>query len=66
MIEDGLTIYDVEHAILSGKIVERQRDRETNESKYRIRGQAVAGLTMEAIAKLGPTGRLVIITVYVV
>ena len=26
MEADGLTVYDVEHVILSGRIVERQRD----------------------------------------
>ena len=31
MNNDDLTIYDVESAILTGKIVERQRDRETAE-----------------------------------
>ena len=36
MNNDGLTIYDLESAILTGKIVERQRDRETAELKYCI------------------------------
>ena len=36
MNNDDFTIYDVESAILTGKIVERQRDRETAELKYRI------------------------------
>jgi len=31
MNNDDFTIYDVESAILTGKIVERQRDRETAE-----------------------------------
>lgn len=35
MEDDGLTIFDVEHAILSGAIVEKQRDHDTGESKYR-------------------------------
>lgn len=30
MSDDELTILDVEHAILSGKIVERQRDAESS------------------------------------
>ena len=33
MNDDGLTIYDVERGILTGAIVERQRDRTTGESK---------------------------------
>ena len=62
--EDGLTIYDVGRSILIGKILERQKDKMTAEWKYRIRGKAVEGNTMEVIAKISPTGKLVIITVY--
>ena len=64
MNEDGLTIYDVERAILTCAILERQWDRVTAESKYRIRGDSIQGQTIEVIAKIGPTGKLVIITVY--
>ena len=35
--EDGLSILDVENAILTGAIVEKQKDRETGESKYLVR-----------------------------
>lgn len=65
MNDDGLTIFDVESGILTGKIVERQKDRVTAERKYRIRGQTVSGGEVEMVAKLSPTGKLVIITVYV-
>ncbi len=65
MNDDGLTIYDVERGILNGEILERQRDLETGEAKYRIRGQTVEESGIEIIAKLSPTGRLVVITVYV-
>ncbi len=64
MDEDSLTVYDVESGILSGEIVERQRDRLTAEWKYRIRGFAVRGAPMEVVAKISLTGRLFIITVY--
>ena len=64
MDDDGLSIYDVEHGILTGKMLERQKDRVTAEWKYRIRGKTIAGDKVEIIAKLGATGRLVIITVY--
>jgi len=50
---------------LTGKIVERQRDRETAELKYRINGQTLFGDKVEVITKVSPTGKLVIITVYV-
>ncbi len=65
MNNDDLTIYDVESAILTGKIVERQRDGETAELKYRINGQTLSDDKVEVITKVSPTGKLVIITVYV-
>lgn len=64
MDNDCLSIYDVEHGILTGKIVERQKDKATAEWKYRITGQTIDGSKIELIAKLGPTGKVVIITVY--
>ena len=65
MNDDGLTIYDVEHGILTGEILERQKDKVTAEWKYRISGETVEGVEVEVIAKLSPSGRLVIITVYI-
>ena len=65
MNNDDLTIYDVERGILTGEILERQKDRVTAEWKYRIRGETVYGGEMEVVAKLSPTGKLVIITVYI-
>ena len=64
MNEEDFTIFDVERAILTGSILERQRDRETGESKYRIRGTAVAGDKLELFAKFSPTDKLVVLTVY--
>jgi hypothetical protein len=64
MDADGLTIYDVERGILSGKVLRRQRDELTREWKYRIRGRTIDGIEVEVIAKLGPTGKLVVLTVY--
>lgn len=65
MDEDSLSIYDVEHCILTGKILERQKDKVTAEWKYRIKGQSLTGVEVEVVAKMSPTGKLVIITVYV-
>jgi hypothetical protein len=64
MDADEMSIYDVEHCILNGEITERQKEKTTTEWKYRITGRTVAGRDMEVIAKLSPTGKLVIITVY--
>jgi len=65
MNDDGLTIYDVERGILTGAIMERQRDRTTGEPKYRLRGHTITGMDMEVLAKFSPTGKLVVITVYI-
>ena len=65
MDNDRLTIFDVEHCILTGSIIERQKDKNTGESKYKVHGQAVSGSKVEIITKLSLTGKMVIITVYV-
>jgi hypothetical protein len=64
MNDDDLSIFDVEHCILIGTIVERQRDAMTTEWKYRIVGETFGGSRVEVVAKLGMTDKLVIITVY--
>jgi len=64
MGNDGLTIFDIEQCILTGKIVERQRDVKTFEWKYLVRGQSVLGEWVVVAAKLSATDKLVIITVY--
>lgn len=64
MNEDSLSIYDVEHCILTGKILERQRDKVTTEWKYCINGKSLSDSEVEIVAKLSPTGKLVIITAY--
>ncbi|MFH0982767.1 MAG: DUF4258 domain-containing protein [Planctomycetota bacterium] len=64
MEADGLTIFDVEHGILTGTILERQRDRRTGDRKYVIEGQTLDDENVHIVAKIGPTRKLVIITVY--
>ncbi len=64
--DDELTILDVERCLLTGRIVERQRDRQRREWKYLVQGQAVDGTPMVVVAKIGRTRRLVILTVYLV
>ena len=64
MVEDSLTIFDIESVVLTGEIVERQRDRVTAQRKYRIAGQTVDGEAAEILAKLSPTGKVVLIAVY--
>ena len=64
MNDDDYSIFDVERGILNGEILERQKDQETAEWKYRIRGTTISNVDIELICKLGPTDKLVIITVY--
>ena len=66
MGNDGLTIFDVESAILTGRIIESQRDRRTREQKHLVRGRSVDGTQLIVVAtKFGHTGKLVILTIYV-
>jgi hypothetical protein len=62
--DDNLTILDLENIILTGKIIERQRDRQTDEVKCVVRGSTLDDLEAEAVVKIGPTGKLIVITVY--
>ena len=64
MDADDLSIFDVERGILTGRVIERQRDRETAEFKYVVEGRTLAGDLIVVVAKMGFTGKLVIITVY--
>ncbi len=63
--DDQLSILDLESIVLTGQIVERQRDRQTRETKFVIQGGTLDGTAAEVVAKVGHTGRLFIITVYV-
>jgi hypothetical protein len=65
MDNDGLSIFDVESVILTGELVEQQRDRKTGERKYVVRGETLgATQTAVVVGRFGPTDRLVILTVY--
>jgi hypothetical protein len=66
MAADSLSLWDVESALLNGEVLEQQRDRQSAEPKYRIGGRSLDGRSLEVVAKVGPTGKLVIITVYAV
>ena len=62
--DENLTIYDLENIILTGEIIERQRDRKTRETKFVIRGVSLEAIEAETVVKFGPNGNLFIITVY--
>lgn len=64
MTADDLTVYDVESAVLTGKIVERQKDHVSGEWKYLVGGQSIAGDAVTAVVKLGPANKAIFITVF--
>jgi hypothetical protein len=53
---DGLSVFDVENAILSGRIAERQTDQPWGERKYVIRGRPLEG--DDAVFVVAKFGRL--------
>lgn len=64
MNDDNFSIFDVERAILTGQIIERQQDHDTGEWKYLVSGQSEHGIEMVVVGKISVTDKLVIITVY--
>ena len=64
MWEDGLAIEDIEKTILTGEIVARQEDHYSDQWKYLVRGESLDSRPVVAVAKIGYTSELVIITVY--
>ena len=64
-LEDGdLSILDLENIILTGQIIEHQRDGTTREVKYVIQGATLNGQAAEVVAKVKQGGKLVVVTVY--
>ena len=63
--DDNLSILDLENIILTGQITERQRDAQTREVKCIVAGVTLDGSPAEAVVKVGFTGKLIVITVYV-
>jgi arginyl-tRNA--protein-N-Asp/Glu arginylyltransferase len=64
MADDNLSIFDIERAVLTGKIVKRQKDKSTKEWKYIVEGKIISTSMAVVVGKLSITGKLVIITVY--
>ena len=65
MTQDDLMASDVEYCILTGSIRRRLFDRTTGERKWIVRGRSTGGKEMETVVRFGPTGMVVVITVYV-
>lgn len=64
MADECLTVLDVERIILTGQIVERQKDLQTGESKYIVNGPTFQATNGCVVAKISPTDVLVVITVF--
>lgn len=64
MSAEGYTVLDVEQGVMTGRIVEKQKDEKSSGTKYRVRGHTTADGEIELVAKLGPTGKMVVITVF--
>jgi len=64
MAEDDILTEDVENVILTGRIVDLQIDRSTRERKYVFIGRDLADDPVGLVAKIGATGKAVVITVY--
>ena len=64
--DDNLSIIDLENIILAGQVTERQRDARTRESKIVVSGVTLDGSRAQAVVKVGATGKLIVITVYVI
>lgn len=64
MVNDGLTVFDIENGILTGEVVERQKDVETGEWKYLVGGKTIDDEDIIVVTKLSVNDKLVIITMY--
>ena len=64
MSDDELTIFDIERGILTGEIVERQKDAQTGEWKYLAKGHTVTSEDIVVVDKISFTGKSIIVTVY--
>ena len=62
--DDNLSILDLENIVLTGEISERQRDTQTREVKCVVSGVTLDGAAAEAVVKVGFTGKLLIVTVF--
>ena len=52
MNDDNLSIFDVERIILTGEIIERQKDEITKEWKYLIEGDTISNAMAIVVSKL--------------
>jgi hypothetical protein len=63
--DDEISIFDVENIILTGEVVETQRDASSRERKYVVRGETRDGEAACAVVKDRAHRQLVIITTWI-
>ncbi len=63
MVEDELNLFDIEHAILSGKLTRTEKG-ELRGTKYTILGKGINQQMMGVVGRFTETRRFLIITVY--
>jgi hypothetical protein len=61
--EDGLSVFDIESAILYGKII-KTLSGDPRGKRYIVEGQSLSKKLMHAVCRILPSGKLRIITVY--
>ena len=64
MGEDDILDEDIEHVVLTGKMIERQLDRATKERKYVFSGTGCDGEKVGVVLKMGSTDKALVITTY--
>lgn len=66
MAEDGFDIVDMEHAVLTGRVVRIERD-DPRGNKHAIEGMATDGVTpVGVVGRFTGGGRYLIITIYAI
>jgi len=62
--DENLSILDLESIVLTGQIIGHQRDQTTRELKVVVEGTTRSGESAHAVAKIGASGEIFVITVY--
>jgi hypothetical protein len=64
MYDNNLSIFNMESAVLTGEITERQKDSATGKWKYVLKGRTLDEENIFVVGKISPVSKLVMITVF--
>lgn len=64
MRKDELTVRDVMSALLHGRVILQQLDRERHQRKYVVEGPSDDGSSICVVCRFGPMDDLIVITVF--